>query len=194
MDPIDAQTKLPPGWMTTDEMIRRLGLPWRNWWSLVKDIGVKDRDWMQDPDRPDKDTRPNPVYMFFRPEVEAVLAAVLRKDLTVPQARLALAGETPALVPEPIPVPRDSPEQDEEMTVWSRPRLWPNGQAQHFANPLAIQAKRDNGEIVAVRVSKSVCFTPLGWDGKPMRLRARWQGEPRHWALVGPLPRGIGRW
>lgn len=180
---------VPPGWMRSSVVNERLGLrwsDWKHWWKLALQEG---RDWMRDPDL----VRGNPQQAcWLRPEIEPVLAALMRGDLDLAGAQKVLAGE--ASVPEPIALPQYPPEVEEELEVVSRPKLWPSGRASHFVNPLLVQARRASGELVYVRVAASGCFTPRQRDGQPMKLRARWQGEPRHWTLVGRLPRGVGLW
>ena len=82
----------------------------------------------------------------------------------------------------------------EEMQVASSPRMFPGRRAQHFNNPRVIKARRANGDFVYVRVPDSAHFVPQLRDGSPMTLRARLDGEPPIWTLVGRCPRAPGRW
>lgn len=95
----------------------------------------------------------------------------------------------PATEPEAAPKPLV-----ETMTVVSCRRRFPNGEIKHFANPRVIQARRESGEIVFVRVAESRNFIPKLGDGQPMTLEAMWDGEPPNWSLVGRCPRFEGRY
>lgn len=62
----------------------------------------------------------------------------------------------------------------------------------HFGNPHLIQALRQNGERVYVRVPDASKFTTHLITGEPMRLKARL--DSGQWLLDQRAPRWRGRW
>lgn len=101
------------------------------------------------------------------------------------------AEESGASAPEPEAAPAPVVET---LTVVSCRRRFPNGEIKHFANPRVIQARRESGEIVFVRVADSRNFIPKLQDGSPMHLKAMFEGDPPNWSFVGRLPRFEGRY
>lgn len=83
---------------------------------------------------------------------------------------------------------------EETLTVVSMPRQFPDGTVKHHPNPRVISARRETGEVVYVRVPESRHFISRLSDGTPMTLRARFDGTPPNWSLVGRCPRYFGRW
>lgn len=83
---------------------------------------------------------------------------------------------------------------EETLEVVSSPRVFPGGEVKHFHNPRVISARRTSGEVVYVRVPESRHFIPRLQDGSPMTLRARFEGNPANWSLIGRCPRWTGRW
>ena len=59
-------------------------------------------------------------------------------------------------------------------------------------NPRVVQCRRENGEEVYVRVNDSRNFKPIGNDGRPMKLKARYTKDG--WYMEGRCPRYPGRW
>lgn len=60
-------------------------------------------------------------------------------------------------------------------------------------NPHIVNARRANGERVAVRVVDNTKYVPIGLDGKPMTLQARRSPAGAWWTLAGREPRWRGR-
>ena len=61
-----------------------------------------------------------------------------------------------------------------------------------FTNDRVIQAKRESGELVTVRVRTSKNFRPTDAKGEPMRFPAVRDGAA--WRIARALPRWPGKW
>lgn len=112
-----------------------------------------------------------------------------------PQNEASVAPELPSSPDAEKPsTPPQGAGLEEILTVVSSPRVFAGGEVKHHANPRVITARRANGEEVYVRVAESRHFVTRLADGSPMTLRARLDGTPPNWSLVGRCPRYIGRW
>lgn len=173
--------------LTLDEIRERLG--------EVRKRSVK--TWLAILAKEDRDVWMDAVKgRVYRPLVLEVIAAFARNEISLPQGQEVLAGRRTLkggpLEVVVLPVTREW--REEELAVVSWPKLQADGSLRHFPNPYVIQARRDNGELVYVRVTSSRNFCPHARDGTAMRLRAKWDGTPASWELVGPPPRSPGRW
>lgn len=181
----------PDGWLLTKELYARWN---RTFWPAFHLLLQEGRDWVRLSEGSLKRGDGWRERAAFRPE--AVRAIELYKDARLSEARDLLLGR--ALLPPPPSTPMPAAPADpagleEEMEVVSQPRPYPDG-VRHFPNPHVILARRANGDVVTVRVARSVHFTPRTTGGAPMKLRARKGGWPPYWSLIGPLPRWPGRW
>lgn len=167
--------------MTPEEVCARLGIPKRRLCNLRKQLRLQPDDhWTIGADARQ--------VFYTDAGVEA-----LRKALELPECHDP-TSTTPGTEKRAA---AGNPAKDaghmEEMTVASYPRPWADGTIRHVANPRIILARRDNGDIVPVRVAQSGNFCPVGRDGRPMTITAAFGGDPGHWFLVGRCPRYLGR-
>lgn len=85
----------------------------------------------------------------------------------------------------------EAPQVGEIVTVASKPVA----HGRHFLNPNVIQVKRENGELVYLRVVDSSKYLPhLRGTTKPMTLRAAPSPSGNWWTLLGREPRFVGAW
>lgn len=154
-----------------------------------------------------------PRQNFMAGSPERISEAELAKQLGVPRA--ALRGERPQADVGAIgklvswtkkaamelanrldldpPIAEKTPPHDvgEMVTVCSTVRL-PGGR--HFPNARLIQAVRENGEKIFVRVASPSRYAPTLRDGAPMRFRAVPAHGGNWWILLDREPRFIRQW
>lgn len=111
--------------------------------------------------------------------------SVLWKKTAARRVALALGLPPAGLEDEAAPV-----DAGEVLSVVSKPMA----KGWHFANPHIIQAEREDGERVFVRVVDSRKYLPVGKNGKPMTVRAVKAKAGNHWELLGREPRFPGQW
>ena len=91
-----------------------------------------------------------------------------------------------------IPEEKDRANEIEELTVASPAR---GADGRHFPNRHIIMARRQNGEVVTVRVVDSAKYRPmLRIGGQPMTFKARPANHGNCWVRVGREPRYPGQW
>lgn len=174
-------------WHSTKAVCERLGITPERLREYRDTLGLaQPADW-----RPHHSDRRSVIYSPAALEKLAMFAAGRPAEGAEPEPATTPpenAGDTPTAQPEPALM------VVEELEVVSSPRLFPTGRVQHFPNPRVIRAKRASGELVYVRVPESAHFVQHLQDGAAMRIKARLDGEPPTWSLVGRCPRAPGRW
>jgi len=92
---------------------------------------------------------------------------------------------------EGLTLPDGALETPERLTVVSKSC---GGQGYHFPNKNIIKAKRENGEVVVVRVMDSSKYTDRLRTGGPMEFLAVPSKHGAVWVLTGREPRFRGAW
>lgn len=139
---------------------------------------------------------------FIREDVLAKRLGMNRDDLMAMRPKnsrtkggaiewpLEEAHQTAQILNLELPDELDQKMPGEIVTVCSAPARdgW------HFGNHLLIKARRQNGDVVTVRVVDSKKYAPTLRGGQPMVLRARASEAGNWWLLVGREPRWKGMW
>lgn len=161
---------------------------WMTEEALAKTLGV-DREVVKR-ERPYAGTggvRVNGKAIEWSAEAATALAVKLGINDLIFQKNAPPAAVAPSAGPEKNAAPADG---IETLTVASAPAC--NGR--HFANPNIIKARRDNGEVVCVRVMDSGKYQPTLWNSKePMTIKAKKSPGGNWWELIGREPRWRGR-
>jgi len=175
--------------LSADQVAIQIGISIPRLRTLRRDVLHEGPDWIRDP-QDDRRTLFSPAGVARIRQalsgtptpLEASPEAIRPPSPSSPEK---IAGDPSQIQPDGI--------IEEILTVVSSPRVFPGGEVKHHPNPRVISARRVNGDVVYVRVSESRNFVSRLPDGSPMTLRARLEGTPPNWSLIGRCPRWLGR-